>query len=164
MFETLHLLCLAIAACALIAAAVHDIRSYEIPDRFATLIAFAFVVGSLTGGLHTALSGILLGTIVFAVGLGLFALRCVGGGDVKLLAATSLWVTAPLVANFALVTSLAGAALGLVLMTPLRRLFPAPPAELVAVTGTAGSLRQPMPFGVAIAIGGLFVLAVRMTV
>ena len=34
MFETLHFLCLAIAACALIVAAVHDVRSYEIPDSF----------------------------------------------------------------------------------------------------------------------------------
>jgi hypothetical protein len=39
--------------------------------------------------------------------------------------------------------------------------LPAPPAALVA--GTAGTLRHPMPFGVAIAVGGLFVLCARVT-
>ena len=164
LLEILRLTCLAIAAGALLAAAVHDIRSYEIPNRFPVAIALAFVAISFTGDLHTALSGLALGATVFAIGLVLFARRWVGGGDVKLLAAIALWVAIPFVASFALVTSLAGALLGLILMTPLRRLFPAPPAELVAITGTAGSLRQPMPFGVAIAVGGLFALAARMTV
>jgi hypothetical protein len=51
--------------------------------------------------------------------------------------------------------------LAIALLTPLRRQLPAPPAALAA--GTPGALRQPMPFGVAIAVGGLFVLCTRVT-
>jgi hypothetical protein len=61
-----------------------------------------------------------------------------------------------------MVTSLAGAALALVLMTPARRLFPAPPQALLATAGPLQTLRQPMPFCVAIAAGGIFVLAHRV--
>ena len=110
---------------------------------------------------HQALSGLALGAVVFAVGIVCFARRWMGGGDVKLLGAIALWVSLPLVASFALVTSLAGAVLGIIMMTPLRRHFPAPPAALAAA---AGRLRQPMPFGAAIATGGLFALVARMTV
>jgi prepilin signal peptidase PulO-like enzyme (type II secretory pathway) len=42
-------------------------------------------------------------------------------------------------------------------------MMPAPSVEAVSLTGSAGSgMRQPMPFGVAIAIGGLFVVALRL--
>ena len=151
----------AVAAGALVAAALHDLRSYQIPNRFAAAIALAFLVASLGGSLREAISGLALAVVVLAGGIVLFARHWLGGGDVKLLAATALWVPAPLVAGFALVTSLAGAVLAIALLTPLRRQLPTPPTELVA--GTAGALRQPMPFGVAIAVGGLFVLCTRVT-
>lgn len=163
LLEILRLICLATAAGALLAAAVHDIRSYEIPNRFPAAIALAFVAISFTGDLHAALSGLALGTIVFAVGVVCFARRWLGGGDVKLLGAIALWVSIPLIASFALVTSLAGAVLGIIMMTPLRRHFPAPPEALAAAAGSAGAMRQPMPFGAAIATGGLFALVARMT-
>jgi prepilin peptidase CpaA len=45
------------------------------------------------------------------------------------------------------------------MLSPLRRLLPAPPSRLSPAAGAApGLARQPMPFGVAIAAGGLWVL------
>lgn len=162
LLDALRLVVLAIAAGALVAAALHDIRSYEIPNRFPAAIAIGFIAISFGGKLHEALSGFAIGGIVFVIGVVLFARRWLGGGDVKLLAAVALWVPATLIAAFALVTSLAGAALAIFMLTPLRRLLPSPPAALTPTVGTAGAMRQPMPFGVAIAAGGLFALFARL--
>ncbi len=158
--ELLRVLGLALAAGGLVAAALCDLRHYEIPDRYALLLLFAFLATAWGGSWRDALSGLGLALFLFALGALLFARGWVGGGDVKLLAATGLWVSPHLIAPFALVTSLAGAALGLVMLTPLRRCLPAAPAALVG--GTPRSLAQPMPFGIAIAAGGLFALAGRL--
>src|SRR3989442_289230 len=82
-------------------AALHDFRSYQIPNRFAAAIAFAFLMASLGGSLREAISGLALAGVVLAGGIVLFARHWLGGGDVKLLAATALWVPAPLVTTFA---------------------------------------------------------------
>ena len=50
---------------------------------------------------------------MFVVGLGLFARELIGGGDVKLLAALSLWAGPEHFVSFMLVTALAGGALSL---------------------------------------------------
>ena len=47
-------------------------------------------------------------------------------------------------------------------MTPLGRAMPRAPRE-VADNAGVGALRQPMPFGFAIAAGGLFVLSQQLT-
>ena len=152
----------AVAAAALIAAAWHDVRSFEVPNRFAAAIAAAFVAASPTGTLSDAAIALALGGGALAAGTALFARGWIGGGDVKLLAAIVLWVPTSLLAGFMMVTSLVGAALALVLMTPARRLFPAPPQALLVTAGSLQALRQPMPFCVAIAAGGIFTLAHRL--
>jgi prepilin peptidase CpaA len=153
------LVALALAAGALLAAALADLNSFQIPNRYTLAIVIAFLFFALGGGWPAALLGVAAGAIAFAVGTILFAKGWLGGGDVKLLAAVALWVTPPLLAPFALVTSLAGAILSIAMLTPLRRCLPAPPADLAHDTG----LRQPIPYGVAIAAGGLFVLLKRVT-
>jgi prepilin peptidase CpaA len=156
---TPHLLALALAAGALVAAAIADLKCYQIPNRYALAIALAFPVFALGGGWLAALLGLAAGTAAFALGTLLFAKGWLGGGDVKLLAAVALWLAPPLLAPFALVTSLAGAILSMAMLTPLRRCLPAPPVNLSHETG----LRQPVPYGVAIAAGGLYVLLQRVT-
>jgi hypothetical protein len=47
------------------------------------------------------------------------------------------------------------------MLTPLRRLMPPAPPTAVASVGAGTALTQPMPFGVAIALGGAWVLARR---
>jgi prepilin peptidase CpaA len=153
-----HLFASALAAVALGAAALADVKSYQIPDRYALTIAIAFILFALGGGWQAALFGLAAGAFAFALGALLFARGWLGGGDVKLLAAAALWVAPPLLAPFALVTSLAGAILSAAMLTPLRRYLPAPPADLAHETG----LRQPIPYAIAIAAGGLFVLLKRV--
>jgi prepilin peptidase CpaA len=159
LLATLQLFALALAAGALAAAAVADLRFYLIPNRHAVAVALAFALFALGAGLHEALSGLAIGAAVFALGAILFAKSWLGGGDVKLLAAVALWTPPPLLAGFALATSLAGAGLSIAMLTPLRRCLPPPPAVLAHERG----LRQPVPFALAIAAGGLFVLLKRLT-
>jgi prepilin peptidase CpaA len=154
-----QLFALAVAAVALIAAAVADLRFYQIPNRHAVAVALAFLLFALGADLDETLSALAVGAAVFALGIVLFARSWLGGGDVKLLAAVALWTPPPLLAGFALATSLAGAGLSIAMLTPLRRCLPPPPAALAHER----ALRQPIPFAVAIAAGGLFVLLKRLT-
>ncbi|HZS81942.1 MAG TPA: prepilin peptidase [Stellaceae bacterium] len=160
-FDTLRLIAMLLSAGALLAAAFCDVRSYQIPNRLPAIIALSFLAAAPGTGAASAVAAIATAGGVFAIGVVLFVQRCLGGGDVKLLAATALWVPPALFAPFTLVTAAVGAALGLVMLSPLRRWLPPAPEELLS-SGVAGSLRQPMPFGVAIAAGGLFALAARL--
>lgn len=147
-------LCLAAMIVAALAGAIRDVRSLTIPNVVPALIAGLFVPYAVAAPLtweHALLSaGIALG--VFAAGFGLFAAGLTGGGDVKLLAAVSLWAGPGDLATLLLTTALAGAGLALLLLVPplagamrgLRRGTPA-----------AAAPRNAMPYGVAITAGTL---------
>ena len=137
---------------ALIWAALSDLRYYLIPNRIplAVVAAYAAIAGFLpltfvAGGLLTGLAVLAVGTIIFARGW-------MGGGDVKLLAAVSLWAGPSFLSLFAFVTGLAAAALAVLMLSPARRFLPAPSVGALDLTGA----HQPMPFGVAISAGGIF--------
>lgn len=156
---TIDLILLA-SALSLAWAAVGDALTYRIPNLLPVLVAGGFAgvawfepPAFLTGGLLTGLG-------VFALGALLFARRLMGGGDVKLLAATALWCGPERLTPFALILSVTAVTLALVMMSPLGRLLPAPPQRLAAgPAGFAPATRQPMPFGVAVAAGGLWLLS-----
>ena len=149
-----------VCAVTLVWAAVGDAWSYRIPNRLPALLAGGFAVLASFQPPAFVVGGLLTGLGVLAAGSLLFSRGLMGGGDVKLLSATALWCGPALLAPFALVTSVAGAALALTMLSPLRRLLPPPPARLAVAGGGGASLgRQPMPFGVAIAVGGLWVLS-----
>jgi prepilin peptidase CpaA len=150
------------AAGALLASASSDLTSYQIPNRYAATVALAAMPAGLVAGPLALLLALAMGIGVFAFGAIFFARGWMGGGDVKLLAATALWVPPPLLSVFALSTALAGAVLSIALLTPLRHRLPAPPVSLRPTDG-ASALRRPVPFGIAIAIGGLVVLGARFS-
>jgi prepilin peptidase CpaA len=109
--------------------------------------------------LQFILGGFFTGLAIFAIGAFFFARGWMGGGDVKLLAAVSLWAGPSYLSIFAVVTGLSGAVLAAVMMSPLRRHMPMASADALTMTGPA---QEPMPYGVAIAAGGLFVLALYL--
>ena len=116
-----------------------------------------------------ALGGLVLGTlsyaaialalacaaVVFGVGIAAFAAGALGGGDVKLLAAASLFAGPGLIADFLLVTALAGGVLGAAVFAGAPIGPPAPAAD----TAIRTRLRRGLPYGPAIAAGGLWVAA-----
>jgi prepilin peptidase CpaA len=143
----------AAAAAALVWAALSDIRHYIIPNRTVAIVGAAYILYACSMPWSFAIGGVLAGLIVFAVSVTLFARGWMGGGDAKLMTVAALWAGVPYLSAFALVTSLTGAVLGALMLTPVRRILPAPSTEALSLA------RQPMPFGVPIALGGLAVLA-----
>jgi Flp pilus assembly protein protease CpaA len=114
-----------------------------------------------------------LAAVVFVIGLGLFARELIGGGDVKLLSALSLWAGPEQFVWFMLVTTLAGGALSLCTLCYRRwsGLIEAHLATLGLATtsgGTSVSAEAPaagstarattLPYGVAIAAGGIAII------
>jgi prepilin peptidase CpaA len=150
-----------LAFCAsLVLAAANDLRHYLIPNRYPAAIGFAYLVYAAGHPVQQGVIGLAIGAAMLAVGAALFAGRIMGGGDVKLLAATALWAGPDLLPIFLFATALAGAVISVTWLTPLRRLMPAAPvAETVSRVGLRARLSQPIPFGVAIAAGGLCLAA-----
>lgn len=144
---------LVLFAAGLVWAAASDFFRYLIPNRACILIVGAYLLALPALPLSAWLGGLGVGIAALALGTILFARGWVGGGDVKLAAALSLWAGPALLSGFAFVTSLAGAALAVAMLSPLRRLMPRPAGETLAE-----GLRQPMPFGVPLAAGGGWVL------
>ena len=96
-------------------ACITDVRTRRIPNvlTFGATIAALVFYGSTAGtsGLATSVGGWMVGAALF---LPVFALRGMGAGDVKLLAAVGAWLGPLPVAWVALVTAIAGGAAALV--------------------------------------------------
>lgn len=139
----------------LFAAAACDIAERRIPNGLVlTLVAIGLArilwglatgEGALTPGADAA--GALA---TFAVGAVLFHLGLVGGGDVKLVAAAALWLGAAAVWPFLLVTAVAGGALAVLFLVR------------AALAGLARDARPSLPYGVAIAAGGILASLTRI--
>jgi prepilin peptidase CpaA len=143
----LHYGLLCALAIALVVAAFTDIRRRQIDNWLTAAIALAaplywWAAGiSLWPGVAIQV-GIALAT--FAVLAVLFALRMMGGGDVKLLAAVALWIEPAWFLKLLVVMALVGGVLTIVLgvVHVIRR----------------ERHRLAVPYGVAISAAGLWVL------
>lgn len=158
---------LVLAIILLVSAAATDIAARIIPDYVSASIALIGLLLRLGDG-HLAAS--------LAVSIGLFAIlfllymrQLLGGGDVKLLAAVVLLVPPVIAPALIVVISLAGALLALLYIL-LRRLLPAPgPRPLSRLRRIlrieAFRIRRggPLPYGVGIAAGAVFVLLKGLT-
>ena len=98
-----------------LAACVSDVRARRIPNVLTLGAAAAAIVfhtaSSGTSGLASAALGWVLGLLLF---LPLFALRGIGGGDVKLLAALGAWLGPSMVLWVAAFAAIAGGVFALV--------------------------------------------------
>lgn len=153
-------LALALFAAVLLFAAASDLYAYKIPNAASLCLLAAFPVAvALAPGDVPLLGHLGIAALVFGVGFVLFVLGGIGGGDVKLLAATSLWLGPQAILAFLLAVGLAGGALGLAVLIA-RKLAGLP--VLAACQRRLPKLLQggqPVPYGVAIAAGALFVAA-----
>lgn len=166
----LQLVCLTAFASLLALAAWQDWRTMRISDAASLAIAAAFVVWALcrlVTGEATLLSlGLAVGcaAAVFAAGAVGFALGALGGGDVKLLAASSLFAGPALLPEFLLVTALTGGLLGLAMLAGARIGSIAPAGDAAGEAPVSSRLGRGLPYGPAIAAGGLWVAATLMPV
>ena len=129
-------------------ASYEDARDYLIPNRICGAVAALFPIFVLTTGHWSDLwLSAAAALVVLLVGFMLFSRGLLGGGDVKLMAALALWAGPDLVLPFVFITGIAGGLLSLAMIAP----------RLIAREGAllAG---PPVPYGVAVAAGGLYVV------
>ncbi len=152
------LFALAYPAC-LAWAAKSDISSMTIPNRLTIGLAIAFFPVALLLGFDFGQWGthLGLGLLALVIGMVLFAMRAMGGGDAKLIAATVLWLNGQGALAFVLYTALAGGVLTLSLMWARKNVAqyaPALPTSLSRHLEAKGDI----PYGVAICAGGLLAI------
>jgi prepilin peptidase CpaA len=142
-------LLLALAAM-LVFAAVVDVRTFTISNRLNLAVALLAPIYWLSAALSPwpgFAVQLAAGGAVFVVMAGAFYAGMMGGGDVKLAAAVSLWLSPSSIVKFLVLTSLAGGVLTLAILVWHR------------VKRREG--RPEIPYGVAIAFGGLAILTQR---
>ncbi|SFE10992.1 prepilin peptidase CpaA [Sulfitobacter brevis] len=138
----------------LVCVILYDMRFMRIPNRL-VLVILVVAVGSLafSVSLEQIVWRAAAAAVVFVFGLTLFALRLMGGGDVKLLAVLTLLIPTDALAVFALVLSV-GIVAGVVLLMVLRA------ALKNRETGWRGiEDHSRFPLGLSIGLSGLAFLA-----
>jgi prepilin peptidase CpaA len=149
-------------------AAWRDIATRTIPDRISLALAVLGLAVRLTQGWSAVLLSVAVAAVLFIILLLCHARGLIGGADVKLLAALALGF--PPLGSYQLITitALAGGGLAaLYLLLPramgARPVIRPAPHRFVALRVAAIERwrirrRGPLPYGVAIAIGGAFVV------
>jgi prepilin peptidase CpaA len=158
-----------VACAALLVLAGWDIRYRRLPTWLVAIVAGLYYLDALVAGDSPALilHHSLIGLAAFAIGFGLFAMRCLGGGDVKLAAALFLWTGTPLTWPVLLLISVIGLPVAMFSLFAAwlvkRRPIPADNTSerefhtgLHALRRVAGwwSAKRGVPYGVALALGG----------
>jgi prepilin peptidase CpaA len=140
----------AVLAAILIVAAIGDLRTRTIPNWLNGAIAlgaipFWFAIGlSVWPGMAMQVG---VAAIVFALFALAFRFGAMGGGDVKMVAALSLWLPLGAVIKLLVIMSIAGGVLTLAMLIRHRRAKAENTLEI--------------PYGVAIAFGGFWLIAER---
>ena len=143
-------LLLGLLALLLLVAAVTDVRTFTISNRLNAAVALLAPLYWWSIGLPlwpAVAIQIGVALIVFLLLAAAFYAGMMGGGDVKLAAALALWFSPSSTLKFLVLMSIAGGALTLIVLG-VHRLRKKPG-------------RPEIPYGVAIAFGGLCILAQR---
>lgn len=153
--QSFHLTFILAAAALMIVAAVHDARAFRIPNWVWLSLLGLFPLYVLSAGEDMEWEYHLgVFALVLLVGFALFAGQFAGAGDVKLLAAASLWAGPNFIGVLLVITGLAGGALAFVsALMAWRRHRRQPDAAAGGLLTVMA--KTPISYGVAIAVGGL---------
>ena len=150
---------LSVLAIILVVAAVIDVRTFTISNRLNATVALLAPLYWWSEHLplwpDIALQ-IGIAVAVFAVLAVTFYFGMMGGGDVKLAAALALWFSPASTLKFLVIMSLAGGLLTVIVLIAHRM----KPGRIKNSDGETGGKAE-IPYGVAIAIGALWILAQR---
>jgi prepilin peptidase CpaA len=148
---------LAVTVAALFAtlySAISDWRILKIPNIACLVVLLAYPLAVLTAPMEIAwLWALAIAGAIFIIGFGLFAVGALGGGDVKLITALTLWSGVDMTLLFIVATVFAG---GLVVVAAIIRDIRRNHNDKSITRGVRAALRAKLkvPYGVAIAIGG----------
>jgi len=133
----------------LVVVAISDLRQMRIPNRL-SLIALALFVGScFVLPMNEISLRLFCAALVFCVGFLLYVFRILGGGDVKMLSATMLFVPSSSLVLFAYVFS-ASMLAGILFIVILRNL----PLRLEE-NWVSMQENNSLPMGISIALAGI---------
>jgi prepilin peptidase CpaA len=142
----------------LVAAAISDARHLIIPNRYCLAIAILYPAYVLSVGHEVDWIGaVAFGSGLLVLGFFLHLGKIAGGGDAKLLAAVALWAGPGLFFDFLVITGVAGGAMALGLWLRHRLSRTAGPGMIFLTSSDPDFAKQPMPYAIAIASGGLYV-------
>lgn len=142
----------------LIFGAVRDVQSFTIPNWISIAAALLFIPAALAAGIGWTDFGLhaATGIVVLLTGMAAFAFGWLGGGDVKLLAAASLWMGWPDILPYMALVAVLGGAFTLFLMAARRKFGPV--ADGFGLSMPILQRTGDIPYGVAIAAGALIFL------
>jgi len=154
--DSLTLILLGVMPALVIVGGLKDLISMKIPNWISGVLVLGFFPAALVVGLSPMVVAAHVGIAVLALvlGAGMFALRWIGGGDAKLMAASCLWLGLTGSGMFMLYTGLTGGLFCLALMLARSHARP----FLSGAPGWVVQLMEPrgdIPYGVAIAAGVL---------
>ncbi len=142
----------------MLAASWNDITSMTIPNWISLVLVAGFFILSPFVWQGWAIFGthLLVGLACFSAGIAMFALGWMGGGDAKLLAATSLWWVWSDLFPYLFYTAMAGGVLALFLILGRKYM----PAKVLTIGWMHRLFKDEkrMPYGLALAFGALAVL------
>ena len=141
----------------MLVAGAMDMLTMTIPNRICLALAAAFVVAAPLAGLpmDQIISHTLTGVAMLAIGIGMFSLGWMGGGDAKLLSAGALWVGSAHLLTFITHVTIAGGLLAITML--LYRMSPISAYPLPVWAHRLHKAGHGMPYGIAIAAGALSV-------
>jgi prepilin peptidase CpaA len=151
-------LLLGVLAILLIVAAIIDVRTFTISNGLNLTVALLAPLYWWSIGLPLwpdAAIQVAVAAAVFAVLAATFYMGMMGGGDVKLAAALALWFRPFTTLKILVIMSLAGGLLTLIVLAVHKKRAKAP------IPGDSPAAKPEVPYGVAIAIGALWILAQR---
>ena len=151
----------AVFVCLLLTAAALDVTGFVIPNWVSLSVAVLFFIAAAVLPVDTAWASHLgAAAAVLMGGLVIYAMRILGGGDIKLITALSLWAGFEHLPMLLLYIALGG---GIMALAPivLRRVLLSvtihvPAIEGLSRTRRAGDTRN-LAYGVAIAAGSIVV-------
>jgi prepilin peptidase CpaA len=137
----------------MLAVIFYDTREFIIPNTLVIAIAMLYLPGVYFLGLNP-INGLTTAGIVLVLGMALFALKVMGGGDIKLLAALALWTGwNEVTLTFLFTMAIFGGVFAVAILV-LRKFAFMLPANLPRILRSG----EPIPYGVAIALAFLYVL------
>ena len=142
---------------AMIYSALTDLLEMKIENRVMIVLAAAFVPAAYLVGLPWTLFGghLLVGFLCLCVTFAMFAAGWMGGGDAKLIAATTLWLgPSMLSAEYILFAALVGGGLTVTLLVLRGHLLPVTGLEFV---DRLMETETGVPYGIALGVAGLYV-------
>lgn len=142
----------------MIYAAISDLFTMTISNRISLALIVVFVPFAFAAGLspYEVLLHLACGFGVLCLTFAMFAFGWIGGGDAKLAAATALWIGWQELGDYGVATALFGGLLTLAILQA--RAFPLPRFALsVGWLTRLHDRREGIPYGIALALGGLAV-------